>query len=154
MKPSMVHLFLLCLLPASVVAVNNCSVPPLLLPLKNNTLNDGVALNRGVPVTLGGQPEGFRTTFTLNNTRIRNARDCDLQGGAANATGCEGASGGVFDIDNTFAIAPDGTWNVSTIDPPSRRRDRLAGLRPRLLSRQHLHSPIPLRSLVQFAGNQ
>lgn len=118
MKPFMVHLFLLCLLPASVVAVNNCSVPPLLLPLKNNTLDDGVALNRGVPVTLGGQPEGFRTTFTLNNTRIRNAQDCDLQGGAANATGCEGASGGVFDIDNTFAIAPDGTWNVSTIDPP------------------------------------
>ena len=32
--------------------------------------------------------------------------------------GCEGASGRVYNTNsNTFTRAPDGTWNVTTVDP-------------------------------------
>jgi hypothetical protein len=98
------------------MASNNCSVAPLYLPIQNNTLDDGVASNRGIYCQLGNQQEGFRITFTLNTTRIRNSRDCDLQGNATAVTGCEGASGGVYSTNGTFEAAPPGTFN-STLDP-------------------------------------
>ncbi|KAI9867414.1 MAG: hypothetical protein M1813_008972 [Trichoglossum hirsutum] len=99
------------------LADGKCSVKPLVLPLKNNTLDDGVAGNRGIPVNLGGQPQGFRVTFSLDNTRVRNGRDCGSQGNVTAQSGCEGASGGVFDIDKSFEKAPDGKWDVPSIDP-------------------------------------
>jgi hypothetical protein len=63
MKRSTCTDFVLCIFLASHILpifAANCSIPPLVLPLKNNTLADGVALNRGVPVQIGGQPEGMR----------------------------------------------------------------------------------------------
>jgi hypothetical protein len=98
------------------MANNNCSVAPLYLPIQNNTLDDGVASNRGIYCTLGNQREGFRITFTLNTTRIRNSRDCALQGNATAVTSCEGASGGVYSTNSTFEAATPGTLN-STLDP-------------------------------------
>ena len=92
---------------SSVVA--DCTIPPISQPLKNNTLKDGIALNRGIPVQLGGQSEGFRVTFTKQNTLIRNAQDCILKGNVTNVSGCWGASGGVFAVDSNFKQAPDGT---------------------------------------------
>jgi len=86
----------------------DCSIAPISLPLKNNTLADGVALNRGIPVQLGGQSEGFRVTFTKQNVLIRNGQDCILKGNVTNVSGCWGASGGVFNVDSSFKQAPDG----------------------------------------------
>jgi hypothetical protein len=94
---------------------NNCSVAPLYLPIRNNTLGDDVASNRGIYCKLGNQPEGFRITFTLNTTRIRNSRDCDLQGNATAVTACEGASGGIYNTNESFQAAAPGTFN-STLD--------------------------------------
>ncbi|MCJ1248935.1 hypothetical protein MMC30_006156 [Trapelia coarctata] len=96
----------------------DCSIAPRSLPLKNNTLADGVALNRGIPVQLGGQSEGFRVTFTKQNTLVRNGQDCILKGNVTNVSGCWGASGGVFDVDSSFKQAPDGTWNGTSEAPP------------------------------------
>ncbi|KAI9773932.1 MAG: hypothetical protein M1840_006158 [Geoglossum simile] len=101
------------------VEANNCSVAPLILALENNTLPDGIALNRGVACSLGGQVQGFRLNFARNNSGIRNARDCEGAGSPANVSRCIGASGGVFSIPNstTFSAAPNGAWNVTNIDP-------------------------------------
>lgn len=45
---------------AMTVSSMNCSIPPLRLPLSNNTFSNGVGRNRGIPISLGtpGQPEG------------------------------------------------------------------------------------------------
>jgi hypothetical protein len=43
---------------ASLVIAENCGVAPLALPLSNVTFGNGIAVNRGVPIQLGGQPEG------------------------------------------------------------------------------------------------
>lgn len=45
---------------ATTVLSMNCSIPPLRLPLSNNTFSNGIGLNRGIPISLGtpGQPEG------------------------------------------------------------------------------------------------
>ncbi|KAI9786587.1 MAG: hypothetical protein M1839_006136 [Geoglossum umbratile] len=110
--------FLIAGWPSPSVAANTCG-KALVLPLKNNTLSDGVVANRGVPVDLGGQSQGLRVTFSLNNTRVRNSRDCEAaaRGNASAKSDCEGASGGVFAIDNTFVKAPDGQWKVTFVDP-------------------------------------
>src|SRR5947199_1573653 len=55
---------------------NNCDIPPLILPIYNVTLPDGVAINRGVYVEVGGQTLGLRLTLLHNNTRLRNQHDC------------------------------------------------------------------------------
>jgi hypothetical protein len=47
-------------LTSSVLAAGNCTTKFLALPVKNNTLGDGVALERGLSVVLGGQPQGMR----------------------------------------------------------------------------------------------
>ena len=110
-------LLFICLSPILVAA--DCTIPPLSLPLKNNTLDDGVALNRGIPSQLGDQSEGFRVTFTKENCLIRNGHDCILKGNVTNVSGCWGASGGVFNVDSSFKQAPDGTWNGTAEPPPS-----------------------------------
>jgi hypothetical protein len=46
----------LALIGVSVAENFNCGIPPLVVPVTNNTLDDRVALNRGVPLTVGSQP--------------------------------------------------------------------------------------------------
>ncbi|ORY14245.1 aspartic peptidase domain-containing protein [Clohesyomyces aquaticus] len=97
-----------------------CNSPYFAFPIKNNTIGDGVALNRGLPVSIGGQPQGLRLTFFWNNTVIENGEDCrSSNNGASNATNCVGRSGGVFYIDksSTWKPAPDGAWNGTLHDP-------------------------------------
>ncbi len=119
---------IICVLCSSIlVAAFNCNTPPLALPLKNNTLADGTAVNFGVHVQLGGQPQGFRITFTRSNSRIRNRKDCNLQGNDTNVSSCWGASGGVYNVDETFQQASDGTWNVTVLDPPPQGATMLQG---------------------------
>ncbi|KAI7970499.1 hypothetical protein EIK77_005217 [Talaromyces pinophilus] len=109
------------ILQLALLAVPTCadnySTTPLLLDLINVTLSDGVAENRDIGILLGGQPEGLRITFTLNNTRVRNAYDCNITGNATAQAQCLGASGGTYDLTrNTFNET--GGFNVSHIDTP------------------------------------
>ena len=94
------------------------SLEPVRLPWSNVTLADGIAFNRGIGIQLGGQPVSLRATTLLSNTRLRNSRDCDF-GNASVQSGCQGASGSSFDIDqsSTWTSAPQGTWNVTLSDP-------------------------------------
>ncbi|KAF3390064.1 hypothetical protein DPV78_011788 [Talaromyces pinophilus] len=113
----MLQLALQLALLAVPTCADNCSTTPLLLNLINVTLSDGVAENRGIGILLGGQPEGLCITFTLNNTRVRNAYDCNITGNATAQAQCLGASGGTYDLTrNTFNET--GGFNVSHIDTP------------------------------------
>ena len=47
----------------------DCGIPPLALAIKNTTFADGIALNRGVEMQLGGQLLGLRLSLSQNNTR-------------------------------------------------------------------------------------
>lgn len=94
----------------------DCGIPPLAFDIKNTTFADGIAMNRGVELQLGGQLLGLRLSLSQNNTRVRNARDCPADD-PAGFSACQGASGGVFDMaDNTFATVPESRWNVSVLD--------------------------------------
>ena len=108
----------LTFIPTVVFAVN-CNGPPISLPWINNTLQDGVAVERGIYVGMGAnQILGLRATTTFNNSRVRNARDCQQLGNASAQSGCQGSSGSSFDISQskTWVAAPPGAWNVTTID--------------------------------------
>lgn len=65
----------------------------------------------------------LRLTTTFNNTRVRNARDCEHQGnGFSNVTsGCLGASGSSFDVTRSpsWVSVDRSNWQVSAIDPHS-----------------------------------
>jgi hypothetical protein len=99
-------------------AADLCSIEPISIPWTNVSLADGVAVNRGISIQLGGEPVALRATTIFNNCRIRNARDCEF-GNATSQSGCQGASGSSFDIakSTTWESAPEGGWNVSVIDP-------------------------------------
>ncbi|KAF4634073.1 hypothetical protein G7Y89_g4042 [Cudoniella acicularis] len=104
----------------SSVAANNCSIPPLVLKIENNTLSgDGIALNRGIACSVGGEVEGLRLDFSRNNTSFRNSLDCASAGSTSNISQCIGASGGVYDLtaSSTFHAVTNNAWNVSSIDP-------------------------------------
>jgi hypothetical protein len=104
----------------------DCAIAPLALSIENVTLSDGVAQNRGIHVDLGDQPEGFRITFAINNTRVRNAQDCQVLGNATLKSTCLGSSGGVYDVQlHTFNTS--GSFNVSHIDPPPQNAVILQG---------------------------
>jgi hypothetical protein len=127
----------------------NCSAAFLAFPIKNNTLGDGVALNRGLYVQLGGQPQGeerpltyqilktaphtstgLRLTFLWENTAIENGQDClGATNSASNITACVGRSGGAFYIDKstTWRAAPDGVWNGTVPDPAEHDGHTLLG---------------------------
>lgn len=113
-------LFLSILLFCYPAFAVNTTAPPLSLRWYNITLDDGIGFNRGIYVLLGnpGQPLGLRATTLYVNTRIRNARDC-AYGNETTATGCDGASGSSFDMENsrTHQKAPPGEWKVGAIDP-------------------------------------
>ncbi|MCJ1475708.1 hypothetical protein MMC13_004371 [Lambiella insularis] len=100
------------------ITADSCGTPPLLLPITNYTLADGVALNRGVGVQVGSQILGLRLSTRLANTRLRNADDCQ-QGNASIETQCAGSTGSIFDLtkSKTWSQAGPGGWNVSAIDP-------------------------------------
>ncbi|KAF2466662.1 uncharacterized protein BDR25DRAFT_345503 [Lindgomyces ingoldianus] len=104
----------------------HCATAPLALSIENVTLSDGVAKNRGIHVDLGGQPEGFRISFAINNTRVRNAQDCQVLGNATLRSKCLGSSGGVYDVQlHTFNTS--GSFNVSHIDTPPKNAVILQG---------------------------
>ena len=109
---------LLCVTVFGQALANDCTIPPLSLPITNNTLADGIALNRGIFAQIGGEQVGLRISTLFNNTRVRNARDCE-QGNATSESGCIGASGSVFDPTKspTWVTAALGDWNASTVDP-------------------------------------
>ncbi|CZR56002.1 uncharacterized protein PAC_05890 [Phialocephala subalpina] len=116
------HLRLLVVLieVASVTRANDCTIPPLVLAIKNNTLSgDGIALNRGIAAKFGDgkQIEGLRLDFTRNNTGLRNSLDCST-GSQSTISQCIGASGGVFIINasTSFNAATSDSWNVTSID--------------------------------------
>ena len=108
----------LCVLAFGQVAAKHCGVQPRSLPITNYTLGDGVALNRGIFVQIGGEALSLRISTGFSNTRLRNRRDCQ-QGNATAESGCVGASGSIFDLDksNTWQRAAAGAWNVSVVDP-------------------------------------
>jgi hypothetical protein len=95
---------------------SDCSVEPISLPWSNITLDD-VALNRGIAAQFGDQTLGLRVTTMLNNTRVRNIRDCQF-GNTSDQSGCTGSSGSAFDptVSSTWTTAPIGDWNVSVVD--------------------------------------
>ncbi|MCJ1230812.1 hypothetical protein MMC12_007486 [Toensbergia leucococca] len=114
-------LTLLCIVSVfclKAVLANDCSILPRSLPLTNYTLGDAVARNRGIFVQIGGEPLGLRISTIINNTRVRNIRDCE-EGNATAETGCAGASGSDFDVERstTWQAAAPRDWNVSTVDP-------------------------------------
>ncbi|KAL0943594.1 aspartic-type endopeptidase [Colletotrichum truncatum] len=96
---------------------DDCSVDPLVLPIKNVTFPNGIGANRGVKVTLGGQVQGMRMSTILNNTRVRNILDCPQQDTLA-FVGCQGASGSVYDTTKgSFSqVLNLKDWNVTTVD--------------------------------------
>jgi len=146
MSRKLVLLWFLFFFNSSVLAAGNCSAKFLAFPIKNNTLGDGVALNRGISVELGGQPQGrcrnisrqtlshgttgLRLTTLWDNMAIQNAQDCT--GGTSsesNISACIGASGGVFYIDKStsWKAAPDGGWNGTSTDPAEHDGHTLLG---------------------------
>ncbi|KUJ18795.1 uncharacterized protein LY89DRAFT_780799 [Mollisia scopiformis] len=101
------------------VESNDCSIPPLVLRIDNNTLSgDGIALNRVIAANFRNQIEGLRLDFTRNNTSIRNSLDCTSSSQSTQSQ-CIGASGGVFDPTNgtSFEAATSESWSVTSIDP-------------------------------------
>ncbi|MCJ1353674.1 MAG: hypothetical protein MMC33_003661 [Icmadophila ericetorum] len=118
-KYSMLLSFLCISLDASNhVLANQCNISPLSLSIANITLADGVTANRGMQSQIGGELLSLRLTTLLDNTRLRNARDCEL-GNASVASGCQGSSGSTFDLAKspTWVAAAPGAFNVSVIDP-------------------------------------
>ena len=115
---AILSLILVLIALAQVTEATCPSINPVSFPWSNVTLADGIAMNRGIGIELGGQPVSLRATTLLSNTRLRNARDCAF-GNSSVQSGCQGASGSSFDIQQspTWANAPEGTWNVTTIDP-------------------------------------
>ena len=111
--------FLLTFAAIAQANLGTCSLDPVSLPWSNVTLADGVVANRGISIQLGGQPVALRATTLLSNCRLRNSRDCG-NGNASVQSGCQGSSGSSFDIQEsaTWVDAPQGTWNVTTIDAP------------------------------------
>ncbi|KAF4931004.1 hypothetical protein CGCVW01_v000735 [Colletotrichum viniferum] len=99
------------------VKADDCSVDPLVLPIKNVTFPNGIGANRGVKLTLGGQVQGMRMSTILNNTRVRNILDCPNEDTLA-FVGCQGASGSVYDTSkDTFTqVYNIKDWNVSVVD--------------------------------------
>ncbi|KAJ9156054.1 Aspartic-type endopeptidase [Pleurostoma richardsiae] len=99
-------------------AAGNCSVAPLVLPVKNVTFPDGIAENRGIEIILGNQVQGLRMSTTINNTRVRNALDC-VSDDVETKLACEGSSGSVYSTtDGTFDRVYDlDEWNVTVVDP-------------------------------------
>lgn len=112
-----VQLLLSIVVGAQIVSAT-CTSTPITLPWQNVTLKDGVAFNRGIAIQLGEQPVSLRGSTSLINTRLRNARDCEI-GNASIQSGCQGSSGSSFDIQqsSTWTNAPVGTWNVTYLDP-------------------------------------
>lgn len=98
----------------SVSFGQNCSIPPLVLPLQNTTFADGIAVNRGIQLLLGGQLMGLRPSLIQNNTRVRNERDCPND--EVGFSKCQGESGGVYIIKDTFKAVPPSKWNVTRLD--------------------------------------
>ncbi|KAH8684470.1 aspartic peptidase domain-containing protein [Tricladium varicosporioides] len=112
--------YLFLLVWVSCTLANNCSIPPLVLKIENNTLSgDGIALNRGISCSIGGEVEGLRLDFARNNTNFRNYLDCASAGSTANISQCVGASGGVYNLNtsSTFRAVTNNAWNVTSIDP-------------------------------------
>jgi aspartyl protease len=63
---------------------------------------------------------GLRINFQLNNTSIRNARDCEVTNTTSDISECTELSGGVFDIasSKTLVQVPNvKDWNVTAPDP-------------------------------------
>ncbi|KAI9858399.1 MAG: hypothetical protein M1813_007503 [Trichoglossum hirsutum] len=127
--PFLVRLLSILLLALGARA-NNCSVKPLSLSITNVTLSDGIAINRGIFLQVGTQVLGLRLTTNLNNTGLRNVRDCEL-GSPTNRSACLGSSGSIF------APQDSNTWqqvgldefaaNVSTIDPHAKGEAVIVG---------------------------
>ncbi|KAI9828035.1 MAG: hypothetical protein M1832_003562 [Thelocarpon impressellum] len=106
----------------SVAVADRCDVKPISLPWANITLPDGITIQRGIYVALGkSQGLGLRATTILNNTRLRNIRDCQGSANASQQSGCAGASGSNYDLTKTSSwvnVSPS-EWNVTTIDAHS-----------------------------------
>ncbi|KAF9877081.1 aspartic-type endopeptidase [Colletotrichum karsti] len=101
---------------SSAAKADDCSVDPLVLPVKNVTFPNGIGANRGVKLTLGGQVQGMRMSTILNNTRVRNILDCPDEDTLA-FIGCQGASGSVYDTKGSFSqVYNIKDWNVSFVD--------------------------------------
>lgn len=106
----------------SATAAYDCSIAPISLKLQNATFKNGVAINRGIEINLGdNQTVGLRPSWVWNNTRIRNKSDCTANNAnSTQETACEGASGSVFEPDNSFTELVDNQWDsqVRTVDAP------------------------------------
>ncbi|KAF6822801.1 aspartic-type endopeptidase [Colletotrichum plurivorum] len=102
---------------STAAKADDCSVDPLVLPIKNVTFPNGIGANRGVKLTLGGQVQGMRMSTILNNTRVRNILDCPARD-TIDFIGCQGASGSVYDTtrDSFHQVFNIKDWNVTTID--------------------------------------
>ncbi|KAH7129249.1 hypothetical protein EDB81DRAFT_907316 [Dactylonectria macrodidyma] len=102
-------------LPA--VAGNNCTVEPLVLPVRNVTFPNGIGANRGVKIVLGEQIQGLRMSTIINNTRVRNILDCPSTN-VSDLIGCQGASGSIYSTtEGTFdQVLDDSDWDVPVTD--------------------------------------
>ncbi|KAH6885772.1 hypothetical protein B0T10DRAFT_550304 [Thelonectria olida] len=100
------------------IEANNCSVEPLVLPLRNVTFPNGIGANRGIKLLLGDQTEGLRISTILNNTRVRNILDCPSDN-VTDLIACQGASGSIYSTtDGSFkAVSDESDWDVEVIDP-------------------------------------
>jgi hypothetical protein len=121
-KPVQLLLCALLLSLFSRVASYNCSIPPLVWPLRNQTFNIGalVAVNRGIGISLNNQALGLRPTFCWNGTRIRSAHDCPSPSTNLTAfNSCQGQSGSVYDVTEPGAFSPldASAWTVPDAPP-------------------------------------
>lgn len=118
----------------------DCTIPPVLLLIKDNALVGGIVRNRGKRIAVrlstcanrsaiglqavfpGNQILGLRSSFTLANTKIRNDLDCQV-GNDTQIRACQGASGSTFDPTHTtqdWTVLTDTPWrdSVNITDPP------------------------------------
>jgi hypothetical protein len=106
-----------------LIAAYDCNIPPLSLKIQNISLDNGIAINRGIGLQLPGeQYAGLRFSFTWNNTRIRSNLDCSyIDENISQYAACQGVSGSVFDpLNPGFNRQLSNSWDfeVETVDTP------------------------------------
>lgn len=103
--------FVLNLVTITQIFADNCSIPLLSIEISNHTLQDGVALNRGILIDIGGEQVSLRLSTEFNNSRIRNERDCQINANLSAISDCVGASGSTYNLlrSPTWQNAPAGT---------------------------------------------
>jgi hypothetical protein len=106
-----------------LIVASDCNIPPISLKSKNISLDNSIAINRGIGLQLPGeQYAGLRLSLISNNTSIRSSLDCtSIDEDISQYTACQGASGSLFvplhpDFDRQLSNSSD--FEVEAEDTP------------------------------------